>query len=140
MDLAECLEKGLLKRTKIDKEMIEKELIESRRDFLDARVSFKMGKSKWAIIQCYYSIFHSARALLFSFGLKERSHLALSVFLDDIVIKKKLESKYANDFKAAMFTRENADYRAEYSRERAEKLIEIAKEFNQKMKELVRKK
>ncbi len=139
MDLGECLEKGLLKKIKVDKERIKKELEEGRRDFLDAKASFKAGKFKWAIIQCYYSIFHYARAVLFSFGLKERSHLALSIFLEDLVKKRKLESKYANDFKAAMFTRESADYRAEYSRERAGKLIEIAKEFNKRMKNLARK-
>ncbi|MFN4132915.1 MAG: HEPN domain-containing protein [Candidatus Hadarchaeales archaeon] len=112
---------------------------ESRMDFLDSQASFKAKKFKWAIIQCYYSIFHSARAVLFSFGLKERSHAALALFLEDLVKKGKLEPKYANDFKAAMFTRESADYQAEYSRERAEELIEIAKEFNRKMRELVQK-
>jgi uncharacterized protein (UPF0332 family) len=48
-----------------------------------------------------------------------------------------LEPKYVNDFKVAMFTREEADYRAEYSRERAESLIEIAKEFNERMRQLI---
>lgn len=138
MDLEECLEKGLLKRIKVDKERIKKELGEGRRDFLDAQASFKARKFKWTIIQCYYSIFHSARALLFSFGFKERSHVALSVFLEDLVKRGRLESKYSNDFKGAMFTRENADYRAEYSRERAEKLIGIAKEFNRRMNKLVK--
>jgi uncharacterized protein (UPF0332 family) len=138
MDLEECLEKGLLKRIKIDEGRIKKELNESRKDFLDAQASFKDGKFKWAIIQCFYSIFHSARAVLFFSGLKERSHLALLVFLEDLVKKRKLEPKYASDFKAAMFTRESADYRAEYSRERAEKLIEIAREFTQRMNKLIK--
>jgi hypothetical protein len=35
-----------------------------------------------------------------------------------------------NDFKAGMFTREEADYRAE-------KLLEIAKEFNKRMKKFI---
>ena len=138
MDLEECIEKGLLKKERIEKERIKKELNESKKDFSDAKESFKTKKFKWAIIQCYYSMFHAVRAVLFSYGLKERSHFTLSIFLEHLVKENKLDSKFLNDFKAAMFLRESADYRAEYSRERAEKLLEIAKEFNKEIKKLIK--
>jgi len=129
--------KGVLKKIKVEKGMIEKELRESEKDFDDAKTSFKMKKFKWAIIQSYYSMFHAARAVIFSLGLKERRHFAIAVVLEDLVKKKKLEPKFVNDFKAGIFTREEADYEAEYSKERAESLIKIVEEFNKRMKDIL---
>jgi uncharacterized protein (UPF0332 family) len=62
--------KKLLKKIRVDKKWIEKELKESQKDLVDAKDSFQNGKFKWSIIQAYYSIFHSARAVLFSYGFK----------------------------------------------------------------------
>ncbi|MEM2896820.1 MAG: HEPN domain-containing protein [Candidatus Bathyarchaeia archaeon] len=132
------LKKGFLKKIKIEKELIEKEVRESERDFDDAKTSFEMGKFKWAIIQSYYSMFHAARAVLFSLGLKERRHSAITIVLEDLVKKKKIEPRFVNDFKAGIFAREEADYEAEYSQERAESLLKIAEEFNKKMRDILR--
>ena len=96
-----------------------------------------MRKFKWSIIQSYYSMFHAARAILFSLGFKERSHFAIAVVLEDLVKKKKLESRFVNDFKAGVFTREEADYEAEYSQERAKSLFKIAEEFNKRMRDIL---
>lgn len=137
MNVEECLRKGFLKKIKVEKELVEKELEESKRDFEDSKTSFKMGKFKWAIIQSYYSMFHAARAVLFSLGLKERRHSAIPVVLEYLVKKKKLEPRFVNDFKAGIFTREEADYEAEYSQDRAESLLEIAEEFNKRMRNVL---
>jgi uncharacterized protein (UPF0332 family) len=137
VNIEECLKKGFLKKIKVEKGMIEKELRESEKDFDDAKTSFKMKKFKWAIIQSYYSMFHAARAVIFSLGLKERRHFAIAVVLEDLGKKKKLEPKFVNDFKAGIFTREEADYEAEYSKERAESLIKIVEEFNKRMKDIL---
>jgi uncharacterized protein (UPF0332 family) len=137
VDIKEALEKGFLKKIKIEVERIDKELNESKKDLRDAKSSFKARKFKWSIIQSYYSMFHAARAVLFSIGLKERRHFAIITVLEDLVKRKKLESKFVNDFKAGMFAREEADYEAEYPKERAKSLLRIADEFSKRMKSLL---
>jgi len=138
MDLEECLEKGFLKKTKVERERIEKELDESEKDFKDANASLRARKFKWAIIQSYYSMFHAAKAVLLSLGFKERRHFAIAVVLDDLVKGKKLESKFVDYFKAGVFTREEADYELEYSQERAKSLLETVEEFNRRMRDLLK--
>lgn len=134
MNVEECLKKGFLKKIRVEKEIIEKEMKESERDLNDAKISFKTRKFKWSIIQSYYSMFHAARSVLFSLGFKERRHFAIAVVLEDLVKKKRLEQKFVSDFKAGIFTREEADYEADYSQDKAESLLKIAEEFTKRMR------
>ncbi len=140
MDIEECLREGFLKRIKATKEEIEDEFKESEKDFSDAKDSFEQEKYKWCIIQAYYSMFHSARAVIISSGYKERRHFAIGIVLEFLVKSRKLESYFVDDFKAAMFAREEADYGASYSKERAEQMLTMSEEFNERMKKLLGKK
>jgi len=126
-----------LKRVKPDKMEIRKELNESKNDMGNAKNSLKNGNYKWAIIQAYYSMFHSARAVLVSNGYRERRHFAITVVMEHLVRSKKLESYFVDDFKAAIFAREEADYSSVYSREWAEQILTAAEEFAERMKKLV---
>ncbi len=116
---------------------IRKELNESKNDMGNAKNSLKNGNYKWAIIQAYYSMFHSARAVLVSNGYRERRHFAITVVMEHLVRSKKLESYFVDDFKAAIFAREEADYSSVYSREWAEQILTAAEEFAERMKKLV---
>src|SRR3989344_6585096 len=89
---------------------------------------------KWAIVKSYYSMFHAARALLFSLGLKERRHFAVEIVLEELNRKGKLESRFIADFLAAMSSREDADYRYTYSKETAIAVFEAAENFLKEMK------
>ena len=137
MEIEECLREGFLKKSRPDEREIQKELEESGKDFRDSQESLRSGKYKWCIIQAYYSMFHSARAVVFSAGYKERRHFAIAVVLEQLVRDGKLESSFAGDFKSAMFTREEADYDASYSREKAEQMLDMAQEFNERMRDLL---
>ena len=139
MNIDECIKEGFLKKVKPDKDEIKKEIKESDSDILDAKDSFENNRFKWCIIQIYYSMFHSAKAVLISQGYKERRHFAVEVVLRELVKNKKLESYFLNDFKSVMFAREEADYSSVYSKERAENSLKIAEEFNSKMLELLGK-
>lgn len=138
MDIKKCLEEGFLKKVKPNKKEIEKEIKESRSDLKDARFSFKMGKYKWCTIQAYYSMFHAARSVLISQGFKERRHFAICVVLESLTKNKKLEAYFVDDFKAAMFAREEADYESYYSKERAEQVLATAEEFYERMRKLLK--
>lgn len=121
---------------KVERDLIEKEFNEARYDLDKAIHAFEEGDFKWSIVKSYYSMFHAARAVLLSLGLRERRHFAVRVVLEDLSLKGKLESKFVSDFAAALEGRESADYRHAYSQESAEYLSKAAKEFLGRMKGL----
>lgn len=137
MDVKECMEKGFLRRVEVDQELVRKELAAAKYDLGAARHDLKRGDAKWATVKSYYSIFHAARAVLYSLGYQEKAHFAISAVLRELEKQGKLEAKYTLDFEACMESREDADYRLEYSKERAEVNIGIADEFLSRMKKLV---
>lgn len=135
MDLEKCIEEGYIKKISVSKNQVDKEHKEAENDIKSAQQSISENNYKWCIVQCYYSMFHSAKAVMLSFGYKERRHFAVQVFLEYLVKKNLLESRFLQDFKAAMFAREEADYQSIYSKERADQATTISKEFVKRMKE-----
>jgi len=136
MDIEGCLREGFLQRVKVEPDLIGKELGEANYDLGKAGRAFEEGNFKWSIVMSYYSMFHAARAVMFSLGLKERRHFAIRVVLEDLNAKGKLESRFISDFSAALVAREDADYRYTYSQETAAYLLKAARDFVAKMKAL----
>ena len=132
-----CLAEGSLKKVSIDKKLVEKEMKEGLYDVSKAKEAYESKDFKWAIVKSYYSMFHSARAVLFSLGYREKRHFAVQVVLEDLNKKGNLESIYLDYFSAAMEAREGADYRYTYSKESASNILEYAEKFIDKMKKLV---
>ena len=137
MDINECLEKGYLIRTTKNDDLIKKELEEAEYDIDRARKSFDDEDFKWSIVMSYYTMFHSARALLFKLGFQEKRHFAISVVLEDLNKKGKIERKYINYFNAAISSREDADYHYTYSEKIADDNLRIAEDFKEKIKEMI---
>lgn len=137
MKIDELIEKEYLIRIPIDKKLILKELKEAEYDLDKANIALKQKDFKWAIIKAYYSMFHAGRALLFSLGLKERRHFAVGMVLEQLSEDGKLESRYINDFRAAMSSREDADYRYVHSADTAMYIVDIAGEFLVRMKRII---
>jgi len=71
-EFKKCLKTRKIVKIEIDQEMIKKELEQAKYDLKRAKNSLKIGDFKWTIIQAYYSMFHSARALIFSKGYREK--------------------------------------------------------------------
>lgn len=138
MKIDELIEKEYITRILVDKKLILKELEEARYDLDKASIALEQKDFKWAIVKAYYSMFHAARALLFSLGLKERRHFAVGMVLEQLSEDGKLESKYVNDFRAAMASREDADYRYVHSPDTAIYIVDIAGEFLDKMKKMIK--
>ena len=95
-------------RARIGRGMIEKEIEAAESDLMDARDSLEGGKLKWATIQGYYSMFHGARALLYSRGFREKSHYALLIAIREIFFKEHKPS-LIDGFEDAMNLRQEAD-------------------------------
>lgn len=58
-----CLERGKIKKFSPGKRLAKKELSLAKDDLRISSESFAQGNYKWSIVQAYYSMFHSARAL-----------------------------------------------------------------------------
>jgi uncharacterized protein (UPF0332 family) len=115
------------------KELCEKELAIARSDLLDAEAGYENQRYKWSTIQGYYSLFHAARALVYSRGYRENSHYCLSVAIRALFVEEgKLDAQAARDFLNAMNLREAADYQAEFSMNGAKAVIASAERFIEK--------
>jgi len=75
-------------------------------------------------------MYHSARALVFSKGYREKSHFCLYVALQELFVDQgSIEVDLAESFHASMRMREGADYRDSFSREGALLVIGKAGQF-----------
>jgi len=124
----ECIRKKKLVREKTDEALIKKELDQADYDLERAKNSYKDADYKWSTVQAYYVIFHSARALLFSNGYREKSHRCLYYALEHLFADS-LDSSSLGDFRLAMSLREDADYGYIYSESSAKESIENAESF-----------
>ena len=120
----------------MSEEMVVKELEGARRDLEASKKSLKMGDDKWATVQAYYSIFHGARALLYSKGFRERSHRGLLAALR-LLYPGRETGSLLEDFSEAMSLREQADYGLVYSEDSARIAIQDAENFLQESSRLV---
>jgi uncharacterized protein (UPF0332 family) len=118
--------------------MILKELREAESDLIVARESLHSQDGKWATIQAYYSVFHSARALLYAKGYNERGHRALLAALRALY-SKEVPSELLDGFEDAIGLREAADYGSVYSEEGAGTVTETAQGFLEVTRKLVAK-
>lgn len=136
MDIDKYIAGGYLKRIKPAEDLVIKEFKEAKYDLSKAKRAIDDEDYKWAIVKAYYAMFHSAKAILFKIGLREKAHFVIGEVLEEISKKGKLESSFVDDFRAAMAARIAADYHYEYSEKSARELVEIAEEFIKRMKKL----
>ena len=119
-----------IQKIKADRNLVLKEIKGAEQDLASARHSIGAKNFKWATVQAYYSMFHAARALLYSKGYREKSHRGLFVALreltDDVG---EMTSDLLRTFGEAMDLREEADYGLEFSEENAHGLIDDADTF-----------
>lgn len=139
-DFKLCLEKKKIVPFSKGKSLVKKELRTANDDLADGKFGLIHGKYKWSTIQGYYSMFHTARALLYSRGFREKSHHCLHVALIALFVKeKKLGVEFVESFRNAMMLREDADYRTNFSKYGAKVVLEKAEEFLNRAKELLEK-
>ena len=137
----DCVEKKRIFEFPGARKLVSKELRIASDDLNEAKDRFQNGKYKYAIINAYYGTFHSARALLYSKGYRERSHYCLYVAIDTLFVKAGLlEKHFSRILKDGMSLREDADYGGEFSKESAALSISNAEEFIKKSEALLLKK
>lgn len=140
-EFEKCLERGKIKIFSKARQLVGKELDLAKEDLKFSKDNFKRKNYRWSTIQAYYSMFHSARALIYQKGYREKSHFCLAEALKSLYISENLLS---NDFLEALnlgkFLRENADYYGDFDKDGTENMIESAKEFLKEAKKILKKK
>jgi len=135
-----CLEKGKIVTFEEGPSLVLKELDSARDDLLTSKDSFGRENYKWATIQAYYSMFHTARALIYSQRYREKSHYCLIVALEHLYVEKGLiEKELVESLILGKEMRESADYRSSFSKEGAENLIKAVDKFLAVAKNLLKK-
>ena len=110
--------------------MAPKELKLATEDLKTARETFKDKNYKWSVIQTYYSMFHSARALLYNQGYRERSHFCLVEAIRSLYVEKDLISTFLLEaLIEAKNLREAADYYGNYNSTSTENYLRKQKIF-----------
>lgn len=75
-------------------------------------------------------MFHSARALLYSRGYREKGHYCLYLAIKEFFVKeKKIDLSLAEKFNNCMILREEADYRRKFSQKGAVATVKSAEKF-----------
>lgn len=130
MNLTDCKMKGLIKKDPEAPSRIKKSIEISERFLKEAKGNHKMEYYGACELLAYNSSFHSARALLFSKGYRERSHACLitalfSFFEGDAEISDSLGA-----FDQLRLSRHNVQYGGELvDKEEAETAVEFAENF-----------
>jgi len=135
--LQKLLEERKLVRIKPDKKLVLKEMAAAKSDLKDAKESIALKKFKWATIQGYYSMFHSARALLFAKGYREKSHYALLVAIRDLYAGE-IERSLIQEFEHGMYLRQEADYGLKFSESGALDVTQTAQRLLEKAKAILK--
>lgn len=126
----ECLKKGKIRIFSRGKDLAGKELRLAKEDLDIAKNSFSEGNFRWAVVQAYYSMFHSARCLLFDKNYREHSHYCLIEAIRELYVAKgELSNLLLEDLIKAKQLREAADYYGDFSPDNAKRLIESAEKF-----------
>lgn len=130
IEFQKALEKKKLLPFEKGKKLVKKELRSAEDDLREAKDRYNNNRYKYATINAYYSMFHCARALIYSKGYREKSHYYLVVAMQALFVDKRLlDRSLLKSFHDAMILRENADYHGEFSKEGASSNIESAKSF-----------
>ena len=135
------LKLGLLKRIP-KSEYKSKESIKTAESWVkEAENNLKSKAFRSCILSSYLAMFHSARALLFLNGFREKSHFAVIKFLEEIYVNKGLlEKEWIELLDYYREIRHRDQYTTSFiiTEEEAKNSVKSAKEFIKKIKELLK--
>lgn len=139
LEFKKCLERGKIKKFSPGKKLAGKELRLAGEDLKISLKSLSDKNYKWSIIQSYYSMFHSARALLYSKSYREKSHFCLIEAIRTLFVETgEINVSLAESLLEAKNLREAADYYGDFSEINCKKLIKKAEEFLETAKAIIK--
>jgi len=142
MTLDWCFEKGLLKKSAMGKDVVDSEVLMAEKNLKEAEDLAALEKYNASLIYSYTSAFHSARALLYRDGYKERSHTCIVEYLyDNYVGKGLLEERFASKLDHLRRERHETFYgmAPDATAEEAGAAVDFARDFLSKARHLLKK-
>jgi len=92
----DCLKKGLLRKIPISVSKAEGSIKTAEKWLEESKINLSAGGFNSSVITSYLAMFHSARAILFFDGYREKSHYCIARYLDNYVIKGLLEKEWVD--------------------------------------------
>ncbi len=137
--MEDCFRQGLLRRAEPSLTKSEESIAEAREWLSEARKNLAGEAYKSAISSLYLAIFHSARAVLFRDGVREKSHYCVGVYLEKYVEQGVLEEDWVLIFDRMRSVRHADQYsfQTHPSKEEVESGIDIAGKFVNRMEKLL---
>ena len=90
-----CIEKGLLRKIPASNDKASRSLSKAERWLRETKNTFKSKAFDSSVLASYLVMFHSARAILFFDGYREKSHTCVARYLEEKYVKtKQLEKKW----------------------------------------------
>ncbi len=130
MKVRECFEKSLLVKTRVSRETVKSTIGLAEHLIGRAEGNFDMEYFDVAFTLAYQAMLHTARALLFMDGIKERSHVYVVAYLKEKYGKDPRLSKHINLLDSYRIGRHEIMYRGgEVSKDEASISLQDAKDF-----------
>ncbi|MFH1782528.1 MAG: HEPN domain-containing protein [Candidatus Omnitrophota bacterium] len=135
----DCTKRGKIKTFSRGSVLAPKEMETAKADLERAKRTYEESDYKWATIQIYYSMFHSARTLLYAKNLREHSHYCLIAAVKTLYVESnQIAARILSNFQEAKNLREDADYYNRWSQAGCEKLLKAAEEFLETVKSVLK--
>jgi len=135
-----CIEKGLLKKIPASEDNAIRSINKAESWLNEAEKTLQSEAYDSSVLSSYLVMFHSARAILFFDGYREKSHACVARYLEEqYVSKKKLEKKWVELLDHHREIRHENQYDLSFfsTYEDAANALEAAKQFLERMKLLI---
>jgi uncharacterized protein (UPF0332 family) len=135
-----CLEKGLLRKIPASEDNAERSINKAASWLEESKKTYKSKAYDSSVMASYLAMFHSARAVLFFDGYREKSHACVARYLEDTYVNgKKLEKKWVDLLDHHREIRHENQYDLSFfsSDEDARNALISAETFLQRMQDLI---
>lgn len=141
-DASDCIKEGLLRKIPPSLENAEASIKTSQKWMAESEKDLSASAFNSALMAAYVAMFHSARAILFFDGYREKSHFCLARYIEDNYVKKGiLEAKWISVLDHYRDMRHDDQYSLSFftTKKEAETALRTAKEFVERMSLLLQR-
>ena len=138
-NIDDCFRLGLLRRTEPSRSKSDQSLLSAREWLSEAKKNLVAQALRSALSSAYLAVFHSARAVLFRDGLREKSHYCIGLYLQRYVEEGSLEEDWPMLFDRIRSVRHADQYSfmARPTDEEVQAGIDLAERFIERMERLI---
>lgn len=139
-NIEDCFERGLLRKVEPSRSKSEQSLLQAGEWLSEAEKNLEAEALRSAISSAYLAVFHSARAVLFRDGVREKSHYCIGLYLQRYVEDGTLEEDWPMLFDRIRSVRHADQYSfmALPIVEEVQAGIDLAERFIERMERLLR--